>query len=216
MTQKTDAGFYLNQMPLIAILRGIKPDEILEYAEVIVSAGWRVIEIPLNSPEPFKSIEKLIAHYGDEILIGAGTVLNTDNVRKVAAVGGKVIVAPNTDAKVIGTALEHNMAVMPGFLTPTEAFLAYEAGARYLKLFPADSMGPAYIKAVKSVLPADARIIPVGGVTPETIESYHAAGCAAYGVGSPLYKPGMSLGTVESNAQNFAKACRNIMTADNA
>ncbi len=216
MTQKTDAGFYLNQMPLIAILRGIKPDEIIQYAEVIVAAGWRVIEIPLNSPDPFQSIEKLVAHYGDEILIGAGTVLNVENVHKVAAAGGKVIVAPNTDAKVIGAALDHNMAVMPGFLTPSEAFVAYESGARYLKLFPADSMGPAYIKAVKSVLPADARIIPVGGVTPETIASYHAAGCTAYGVGSPLYKPGMSLETVENNAQNFAKACRNIMTADKA
>ena len=216
MTNKPDAAFYLNQMPLIAILRGIKADEILEYAEIIVAAGWRVIEIPLNSPDPLKSIEKLTAKYGDEILIGAGTVLNIDSVQKVAAAGGRVIVAPNTDVDVIRAALDHDMAVMPGFLTPTEGFLAYEAGARYLKLFPADSMGPAYIKAVKSVLPGDARIIPVGGVTPETIASYHAAGCSAYGVGSPLYKPGMAVAEVEKNAQNFAEACRAIRTADKA
>lgn len=207
-----DVDSYLKKMPLIAILRGITPDEVLAYAEIIVAAGWTVIEVPLNSPDALKSIETLSAHYKDEILIGAGTVLTAGNVEKVSAAGGRVIVAPNTDKAVIRAAIDHQMAIMPGFLTPSEAFTAYESGARYLKLFPADSMGPAYIKAVHSVLPKDAKIIPVGGVTPDTIAAYHTAGSTAYGVGSPLYKPGMSLATVEQNARSFADACRALQS----
>jgi 2-dehydro-3-deoxyphosphogalactonate aldolase len=201
-----DVEFYLEQAPFIAIMRGITPDSILDYAKVIVDAGWRCIEIPLNSPDPLESIRKLSAYYGNDILIGAGTVLDTESVDLVHAAGGRLVVAPNTDKKVITAALEKDMAIMPGFLSPTEAFSAYDAGARYLKLFPADSMGPAYIKAIRSVLPKDANIIPVGGVTPESISSFRQAGSKAFGIGSQLYKPGMTVAEVAQQAQNFIGA----------
>ena len=201
-----DVEFYLEKAPFIAIMRGITPDSILDYAKVIVDAGWRCIEIPLNSPDPLERIRKLSAYYGNDILIGAGTVLDTESVDLVHAAGGRLVVAPNTDKKVIAAALEKDIAIMPGFLSPTEAFSAYDAGARYLKLFPADSMGPAYIKAIRSVLPKDANIIPVGGVTPESISSFRQAGSKAFGIGSQLYKPGMTVAEVAQQAQNFIGA----------
>ncbi|HEY8189586.1 MAG TPA: 2-dehydro-3-deoxy-6-phosphogalactonate aldolase [Micavibrio sp.] len=205
-----DVEHYLKDSPLIAIMRGVKPDEILDYADVIVKAGWNCIEIPLNSPDPLESVRRLKDRYGDDILIGAGTVLSVAAVESVGDAGGRLIVAPNMDPDVIGEALKRNMAIMPGFLSSTEAFDAYRAGARYLKLFPADSMGPAYIKAIRSVLPPDAKIIPVGGVTPETIGSFRSAGSAAFGVGSQLYKPGMSVDAVGRQALKFMEACRTL------
>lgn len=203
-----DVEKYFAHSPLIAILRGIRPDEIIAYAQVIIEAGWRCIEVPLNSPAPLESIKLLSEHFGEDILSGAGTVLTPEAARDVLAAGGRLIVTPNTNPAVIKTALEGQAAIMPGFLSATEALQAYDAGARYLKLFPADAMGPAYIKAIKSVLPTDAKIIPVGGVTPDTVASFAQAGCAAYGIGSQLYKPGMPVEEVKSRALDFMAACK--------
>lgn len=203
-----DVETYFSESPLIAILRGIRPDEILEYGKVIVDAGWRCIEVPLNSPSPLESIKILRDYFGDTILSGAGTVLNPEAARNVLAAGGRLIVTPNTNPEVIAVALEGKAAIMPGFLSATEALRAYDAGARYLKLFPADAMGPAYIKAIQSILPADAKIIPVGGVTPETLTSFRQAGSVAFGIGSQLYKPGMAVAEVKNRADDFITACK--------
>lgn len=204
-----DIQAYFSQSPLIAILRGIRPDEIIACATVIVDAGWRCIEVPLNSPSPLESVKLLADHFGDTILSGAGTVLTPLQAREVAEAGGRLVVAPNTNPTVIAEALKHGAAVMPGFLSATEAFQAYDAGARWLKLFPADSAGPAYIKALRSVLPPDAKVIPVGGVTPANIAAFREAGGAACGVGSQLYKPGMSAADVKARAESFMSACTN-------
>ena len=198
-----------SESPLIAILRGVRPDEVIGIAEVIVDAGWRCIEVPLNSPSPLESISLLQKRFGANVLIGAGTVTTAEDVSAVFNAGGKLIVAPNTDVAVITEALKHKALVMPGFLSASEAFQAYKHGARYLKLFPADAMGPAYIKAIRSVLPADARIIPVGGVTPENVSAFRDAGSAAFGIGSQLYKAGMSAEDVRVKAESFMRACRN-------
>lgn len=203
-----DVESYFSQSPLIAILRGVRPDEILEYAKVIVDSGWRCIEVPLNSPSPLESIKILRDHFGDRILSGAGTVLTAEAVRSVIGAGGRLIVAPNTNPEVIAESIKNNAVIMPGFLSATEAFHAYEQGARYLKLFPADAMGPAYIKAIQSVLPTDAKIIPVGGVFPETLPDFRQAGSAAFGIGSQLYKPGMPVADVRARAESFITACK--------
>jgi 2-dehydro-3-deoxyphosphogalactonate aldolase len=198
----------LRQSPFIAILRGVSPGEVLGYAEVIAGAGWRCIEVPLNSPEPLDSIARLAERFKDDLLIGAGTVTRAADVAAVAEAGGRLIVAPNMNEAVIKAALERNMTVMPGFLTPTEAFRAYEAGARHLKLFPADSAGPAYIKAVRSVLPPDAKIVAVGGVSPGNIGAFKNAGACAFGIGSQLYKPGMTVAETAKQAKAFMDAAQ--------
>lgn len=205
-----DVESSLKVSPLIAILRGITPEEIIDYSDVIIESGWRCIEIPLNSPDPLESIRRLAKHCGDDVLVGAGTVLSVNDVAAVSNAGGRLIVSPNTNPEIIRAALDCDMVIMPGFLTPTEAFTAYQAGARYLKLFPADTMGPTYIKAIRSVLPVDAKIIPVGGVSPETIAAFHQAGSVAYGIGSQLYKAGMSVAEVRAQAERFFAACNNL------
>jgi 2-dehydro-3-deoxyphosphogalactonate aldolase len=196
---------YFSQCPLVAILRGIRPGEVIAAAEAIAAAGWRAIEVPLNSPQPLESIRLLAQHFGNRILIGAGTVLSAAAVEEVAQAGGKLIVAPNTDAEVISAALDRDLIMLPGVYTASEAFAAYKLGARYLKLFPADSMGPAHIKALKSVLPPDAFMVPTGGITVENISAFHAAGAYAFGIGSQLYKPGLAPGQIEKNARAFSE-----------
>lgn len=207
MMNTDDIDAIFSDAPLVAILRGIRPDEVVAYGKAIVDAGWKCIEVPLNSPSPLESIKNLHDYFGNTILTGAGTVLSATDVKAVINAGGKLIVAPNTDAAVIAEALANNAVIMPGFLSATEAFQAYGHGARYLKLFPADAMGPAYIKAIRSVLPTDARIIPVGGVTPENLRTFRDAGSTAFGVGSQLYKPGMSIEDVSARAKSFMAAC---------
>lgn len=197
---------YFSQSRLVAILRGLKPEEAESHGAAIINAGWRCLEVPLNSPEPLKSIEILVKKFGDKALIGAGTVLTAADVEAVAKAGGKLIVAPNTDKEVVEAAMKLNMVMMPGVYTATEAFAAYKLGVRYLKLFPADSVGPAYIKALKSVLPKDAKVIPTGGVSVETIASFHEVGCHAFGIGSQLFKPGMSAEEVGKRAQALTNA----------
>lgn len=199
---------FFSESRLIAILRGLTPQEALPVGTAIVDAGWRCLEVPLNSPEPFDSIAQLAKAFGDRALIGAGTVLTAEDVEKTAKAGGRLIVAPNTDAEVVKAALKLDMIIMPGVYTATEAFAAYKMGVRYLKLFPADSLGPTYVKALKSVLPKDSHIIPTGGVSVETIADFHAAGCRAFGIGSQLFKPGMSVADIKSRAEALAKAER--------
>jgi 2-dehydro-3-deoxyphosphogalactonate aldolase len=178
------------EMPLVAILRGVRPDEILAVTEALHSAGVRVVEVPLNSPDPLASIAVLRAMEG-RMAWGAGTVLRSADVDAVVAAGGQIVVSPNTDGAVIARSLERGLTPLPGFATPTEAFSALQHGARHLKLFPAATYGPGHLQAVKAVLPADAVVIPVGGVGAAQMADWWAAGARGFGLGSDLYKPGM-------------------------
>ena len=205
-----DAEKYFAESRLIAILRGLKPEEAVPFGKEIVNAGWRCLEVPLNSPDPFDSIAQLAKTFGDRALIGAGTVLTAEDVQKTYDAGGRLIVAPNTDVDVVKAAMKLGMVVMPGVYTATEAFAAYKLGVRYLKLFPADSLGPTYVKALKSVLPKDAKVIPTGGVSVETIADFHAAGCHAFGIGSQLFKPGISAAEVAKRAATLSAAERGL------
>ncbi|MBU4435779.1 MAG: 2-dehydro-3-deoxy-6-phosphogalactonate aldolase [Alphaproteobacteria bacterium] len=175
---------------IVAILRGVKPDEIVAIAKALVDAGIRAIEVPLNSPEPLESIKRLCDAYGDVALCGAGTVLTPQAVDDVAAAGGKLIVTPNTDPEVIARAVALGLTAMPGFATPSEALAAVKAGARALKLYPASSFGPSHVKAVKDVLPKDILVYAVGGVGAANLEPWLMAGVAGIGVGGELYRPG--------------------------
>ncbi|OYX36517.1 MAG: 2-dehydro-3-deoxy-6-phosphogalactonate aldolase [Caulobacterales bacterium 32-69-10] len=203
----------LAQMPIIAILRGVKPDEILAVAEALYSAGVRVLEVPLNSPEPLDSIARLKAMTG-RVVYGAGTVLGPGAVDAVAQAGGKLIVSPNTDPAVIRHAVECGMVPMPGFASATEAFCALAAGARYLKLFPASTYGPRHLKALKAVLPAEAVVQPVGGVRLDEMPAWWAAGARGFGLGGSLYKPGFTPAQVKEAALAAVAAVTALMTAD--
>lgn len=197
---------YLADLPLIAILRGVQPAEIIDVGDVLFAAGFRVIEIPLNSPQPLASIEKLSAHLGDRALVGAGTVLQPEQVGQVAAAGGRIIVSPNAKSAVIEATVRAGLASAPGVATPTEGFAALDAGAHALKLFPAEAIGPKIVKAWRAVVPADVPLMPVGGISPDNMREYVAAGATGFGLGSALYKAGMDIDTVAANAQAFARA----------
>jgi 2-dehydro-3-deoxyphosphogalactonate aldolase len=176
--------------PIVAILRGVKPDEVVAVAEALHDAGVRVIEVPLNSPEPLESIARLSRALGDRCLCGAGTVLTPEQVDAVKAAGGRLIVTPNTDPAVIARAVDQGLVAMPGFATASEAFAAIKAGARSLKLFPAATYGPGHLKALKSVLPAAVPVFAVGGVGPAEVAAWRAAGADGFGVGGEIYRPG--------------------------
>ena len=203
----TDFRNALKQMPIVAILRGITPDEVPWAFEVLSSAGFRLIEVPLNSPEPLESISRLKA-FARKLVHGAGTVLRPGAVDAVAQAGGKIVVSPNADPAVIRRAVERGVAPMPGFASATEAFCALEAGARYLKLFPASTYGPAHLKALKAVLPSDAVVQPVGGVRPEDMAEWWAAGARGFGLGSELYRPGYTAEQVHERAVAAVAAVR--------
>ncbi|MEO6717916.1 MAG: 2-dehydro-3-deoxy-6-phosphogalactonate aldolase [Novosphingobium sp.] len=175
---------------LVAILRGLRPDEALPVTAALIAAGIRMIEVPLNSPDPFASIAAMQAEFGGEALIGAGTVLDTTGVDRLAATGAKLLVTPNTDPQVIARGVHHGLEVMPGFLTPSEAFAAISAGARRLKLFPAGAMGPTYVSAVREVLPKDIGVWAVGGVDATNAGKWLAAGAQGLAVGGSVYRPG--------------------------
>jgi 2-dehydro-3-deoxyphosphogalactonate aldolase len=192
--------------PLIAILRGVTPDEADSIAAVIVDAGFGAIEIPLNSPDPLASVELVARLFGDKALVGAGTVLEAREVDEVAEAGGKLVVAPNADHAVIERAVKLGLVVLPGVATPTEAFAALKAGASGLKLFPGEAIPPEAVRAWRSVLPKETQLYPVGGVTLERIGPYRLAGVSGFGVGSALYKPGASVEEVARAAQAFVKA----------
>jgi len=189
--------------PLIAILRGITPDEVVAVGATLIEAGFRIIEIPLNSPQPFESIARLAQATGDTALIGAGTVLTVADVDRVAAAGGRLVVAPNCDTGVIAAARAHGMTVLPGYFTPTEGFAAIAAGAHGLKLFPAEAAGPATLKAQRAVLPRDVPVFVVGGIAPDTMAPWLAAGADGFGIGSSLYTPGRSASDVGDRARAF-------------
>ena len=195
----------LAQLPLIAILRGLTPAEAPAIGQALVSIGFAIIEVPLNSPEPLQSIAALTQKF-PQTLIGAGTVLNAQQVKDVHAAGGHLVVAPNFNPAVVAQALALNMVVLPGVATPTEAFAALDAGAHGLKLFPAGMMPSATVKALRAVLPKSAALMPVGGITPDNMAAYRAAGASGFGLGSALYAPGRSAAQVQEMAQAFVRA----------
>lgn len=197
----------LDAMPLVAILRGVRPDEVVALGEVLVEAGIGVIEVPLNSPDPFDSIEALATRFaGTATVIGAGTVTDPAAVTRLADVGGELVVMPHADTAVIGAAVVAGLACVPGVVTPTEAFAALRAGAHALKVFPAELAEPAVVKAVLTVLPAGTRLLPVGGITPERMAGYWAAGARGFGLGSGLYRPGMTPDTLSRRAWQYSRA----------
>ncbi|MEO7952841.1 MAG: 2-dehydro-3-deoxy-6-phosphogalactonate aldolase [Polaromonas sp.] len=195
----------LKTIPLVAILRGLQPAEALPIGHALLSTGWTVIEIPLNSPQPLESIATL-ADACPQALIGAGTVLTPQEVRNVHAAGGQLIVSPNFNAAVVQEAVRLGLVCLPGVMTATEAFAALEAGATGLKLFPGEMIPPAVVKALRAVLPADSLVFPVGGITRQNMKPYLAAGASGFGIGSALYKPGTPVEEVAGNAIEFIAA----------
>ena len=191
---------------IVAILRGVTPDEVIAVSQTLYDAGIRVVEVPLNSPEPFVSIEKLSKTFADKMVVGAGTVLSVQEVNVLKAHGGEISVSPDCNEEVISRAVALGMEPLPGVFTPTEAFAAIHAGAKHLKLFPAEMASPATIKAWKAVLPKHVKIYAVGGVTPENMGDWLSAGASGFGIGSSLYKPGSNLVTVSESAHSLVSA----------
>lgn len=208
MTARQTLGAAMARCPLVAILRGIEPHEAEAIAGALIDAGFSMIEVPLNSPDPLASIEAIARRFGDDAIIGAGTVLETAQVRAVHEVGGTLIVSPNTDPQVITAAAEAEMVTLPGYFTPSEGFAALKAGATGLKLFPAEAATPAVLKAQRAVLPRDTPILVVGGITPDNMTPWREAGAAGFGLGSALYKPGRSAAEVAAAAAAFVAAIR--------
>lgn len=197
----------LQQLPLIGILRGLDPAHAPAIGQALVQSGFLLLEVPLNSPQPLDSIS-LLAHAHPHALVGAGTVLNSAQVRDVHAAGGQLVVAPNLDAAVVRAALQLGLVCMPGVFTPSEAFTALALGAHGLKLFPAEMASPAALKAMRAVLPAAARVFPVGGITQGSMAPWLAAGASGFGIGSALYSPGKSTAAVREHALGFIAAFR--------
>ena len=197
---------HLDRCPLVAILRGVKPEEGLAIGEALVEAGIEIIEVPLNSPDPLVSIEALAKRFGDKVLVGAGTVLTVEQVGEVARAGGRIIVSPSTDFDVIAATAAEGLVSAPGYFTPSEAFLALKAGATALKLFPAEAATPALVRAQRAVLPRDVPLLIVGGVKPDAVGQWFEAGADGFGLGSALYKPGQTAQQVGQQARDFVAA----------
>ncbi|MGH8679233.1 MAG: 2-dehydro-3-deoxy-6-phosphogalactonate aldolase [Burkholderiales bacterium] len=194
---------WLRPLPLVAILRGIKPGEVAAVGEVLVETGIAIVEVPLNSPAPYASIVKLAKRYNGKVLVGAGTVTDWSAVSKIADAGGNLIVTPHSDERVVEAAKRHGLYVVTGFATPTEAFRMIEAGADAIKLFPAEANPPRVLKAIRAVLPREAVVLPVGGITPDSLAEYWSAGADGFGLGSSLFKPGASPAHVAQAAAEF-------------
>ena len=194
------------QCPLVAILRGVRPHEVEGIGDALVDAGFTIIEVPLNSPDPFDSIARLAGRLAGRAVIGAGTVLKTDDVARVGDAGGTLIISPNTDVCVIAASAAAGYVAMPGIATPSEAFAALDAGATALKLFPAEGSSPAVLKAMRAVLPAATRVLPVGGIAPGGMTPWLRAGAAGFGLGSALYQPGLAAADVGTRAAAFVTA----------
>jgi 2-dehydro-3-deoxyphosphogalactonate aldolase len=194
---------YLDQCPLVAIVRGVTPDEAETIGEAIYQGGIRIIEVPLNSPDPLDSIERLAAKFGDRMLVGAGTVVDPQQVEAVRQAGGRLIVAPNTDTRVIAATVAAGMVSSPGYFTPSEAFAACNAGATALKLFPAEAATPGVLKAMLAVIPKDVPQIIVGGIKPDNMRPWLDAGATGFGLGSGLYKPGQSAADTLDKARAY-------------
>jgi 2-dehydro-3-deoxyphosphogalactonate aldolase len=201
----------LESCGLIAILRGLRPAEAAPIGAALHAAGIRVIEVPLNSPEPFESIRILRRVLPEDCVVGAGTVLSPAQVPELRAAGGELVVMPHSDPTVIRAARAEGLWVMPGVATPTEAFAALAAGATALKLFPAEALPPAVVKAWRAVLPPGTRLVPVGGVTAENLGPYLAAGAAAFGIGSSVYRPGATAAEVGARAGEIVTAWRSAV-----
>jgi 2-dehydro-3-deoxyphosphogalactonate aldolase len=196
----------LRRCPFVAILRGITPSETDAVADVLLAAGFEIVEIPLNSPDPFTSIAQLAKRFGQKLLIGAGTVMDVASVGRVANAGGRLIVAPNADPRVVRAAKEVKLFSVPAFATPTEAFRMIEEGADALKLFPAEGSSPGVLAAMRAVLPRDMAVLPVGGIRPDGLAPWLAAGAAGFGLGSALYRAGDSAAQVADRARAFTQA----------
>ena len=199
-----DAAFA--SCPLIAILRGVRPDEVVAIGEELVAAGFTLIEVPMNSPDPLDSVGRLVAALGDRAMIGAGTVLTVDQVAAMRDAGGRMVISPNTNIDVIRASAAASLVSLPGIATPSEALVALDAGATALKLFPAEAASPTILKAMRAILPSDLRVLPVGGIVPEGMAPWRQAGAAGFGLGSALYKPGMTAGEVGARARAFVTA----------
>ncbi len=196
----------LDALPLIAILRGLTPEEAPAVGDALVEAGFRVLEVPMNSPRPLESIRILAERFEGRALIGAGTVLTPEAARQVAEANGRLIISPNMDPAVIAETRRLGILSLPGVFTPTEAFAALGAGAHVLKLFPAEIAGPTGLKALRAVLPSETRLYAVGGVAPDTLADWRRAGASGFGIGSALYKPGMGAAEVGERARTFVNA----------
>ncbi len=195
----------LKTLPLVAILRGLRPAEALDVGEMLVQAGFRIVEVPLNSPDPFDSIKLLVQALGKRAIVGAGTVLTVADVETLHAVGGQICISPNTNPDVIRRAKALGLISFPAFFTPTEAFSAVDAGADAIKLFPAELAGTTGLKAMKAVLPKHIPVFPVGGVTPENMNDFLDAGAAGFGIGSAVFKPGDTPEIVFKKARAFVE-----------
>lgn len=206
MSAVEDFQRYFAECPLVAIIRGVTPPEAGDIAGALYDGGIRIIEVPLNSPQPFDSIRAIADAFGDRALVGAGTVLDPDDVKRVQDAGGRLVVSPNTDIPVIEATVAAGMVSSPGYFTPSEAFDAILAGAHSIKLFPAEAASPAVVKAQKAVLPKEVPLIVVGGVTPESIPGWLEAGANGFGLGGGLYKPGQDTATTLEKARAYASA----------
>ncbi|MGZ8364089.1 MAG: 2-dehydro-3-deoxy-6-phosphogalactonate aldolase [Caulobacteraceae bacterium] len=198
----------LKELPLVAIIRGVMPEQAPAIGDALYAEGFRIVEVPLNSPQPFDSIRALAKAFEGRMVVGGGTVLNVEDARRVAEAGGRIVVSPNVNRDVIRTTLSLGLSSLPGFITPTEAFTAASAGATALKLFPASSVGPAHLKAVKEVLPPEVKIYPVGGVGPESFKEWVDVGAAGFGLGGGLYVAGRSPQETASRARAYVSAWR--------
>ncbi len=211
MNDRLAAAF--ERMPVVAILRGVQPDEVAGIGNALERAGIGIIEVPLNSPQPCRSITILRQQLAAECIVGAGTVLTPMQVEEVAAAGGEIIVSPNTDEQVILSSIRSGLTPMPGWATASDAFTAYAAGARYLKLFPAATYGPGHVKALSAVLPSDSRLLAVGGVGASVAAQWLQAGVHGFGIGTELYKPGDSAEQVYRAAVTVVAAIRNALAS---
>lgn len=203
-----DLKRYLSSCPVIAILRGIEPDEVESIGEALEQSGVTIVEVPLNSPHPLRSIATLARIFGDRMLVGAGTLTDPAQVAEVARAGGRLIVTPHADLSIVRTAKQAGLFAVPGFFNPTEAFALLKAGADAIKLFPAEVVGPPMLKALRAVLPKDAIVIPVGGIDSKSIAVWRAAGAHGFGAGSSIYRPGDDAKAVKQKAKALLEAIR--------
>ena len=215
MTLRDQCNDALATLPLVAILRGLRPDECLGVGEMLIKAGFKVLEVPLNSPDPFDSIQAMASAFKGRAIVGAGTVLNVPDVERLAKVGGQICISPNTNVDVIRAAKAHDLISFPAFFTATEAFAAVDAGADALKLFPAELAGPAGLKALKAVLPKTMPVFPVGGVTADNMHTYLEVGAKGFGIGTAVFKPGDSAEVVYKKAKTFTDAWARLHPALN-
>ncbi|NKB60739.1 MAG: 2-dehydro-3-deoxy-6-phosphogalactonate aldolase [Gammaproteobacteria bacterium] len=196
----------LEKMPLVAILRGIQPEEALDVANVLIDQGFTIIEVPLNSPKPFKTLKMMSRNLGDRAMIGAGTVLCEEDVDTCVEAGCELIIAPNLDPDVAAACARHKVIYCPGVATPTEAFAAIKSGAHAIKLFPAESITPSIVRALRAVIPSSVTMLPVGGISPDNLGDFYNAGATGFGIGSALYKSGKPIEEIESAAKAFVAA----------